>query len=257
MTSESFDSSRLIDKIVLMNNTLFLLAAVFLAVFTQSVSGFGVALVAMSLLPAIVGIHTATPLVALIAIVLELFLFLRYRSAFNFQAIWRITLASLIGIPIGLYAFKQVNPEIIVTLLGIILVAYAVYGLIQLKLPEFKHPYWAYLMGFIAGIIGGAYNTSGPPVIIYGNCRRWLPNEFKGNLQGYFLVTTVVIILGHLISGNLTIDVWKYFLGAAPAIILGVIAGVSLDKVINPELFRKIVLVLLLIMGVNLVIGQL
>ena len=112
-------------------------------------------------------------------------------------------------------------------------------------------------MGFIAGIIGGAYNTSGPPVIIYGNCRRWPPKEFKGNLQGYFLVTSVVIILGHLISGNLTVDVWKYFFVAAPAMILGVIAGVSLDKVINPELFRKIVLILLLIMGVNLVIGQL
>ncbi|MCK4726258.1 MAG: sulfite exporter TauE/SafE family protein, partial [Anaerolineales bacterium] len=111
----------------------------------------------------------------------------------------------------GLYAFKQVNPEIIVTLLGIILVAYAVYGLIHMTLPELKHPYWAYLMGFIAGIIGGAYNTSGPPVIIYGNCRRWPPKEFKGNLQGYFLVTNVVFILVHLISENLAVNVWKYF----------------------------------------------
>jgi uncharacterized membrane protein YfcA len=65
----------------------------------------------------------------------------------------------------------------------------------------------------------------------------------------------VVIILGHLISENLTADVGKKFLVAAPAMILGVIAGVSFIKVINPELFRKIGLVLLLIMGVNLVIG--
>jgi len=67
-------------------------------------------------------------------------------------------------------------------------------------------------MGFIAGIIGGAYNTGGSPVIIYGNCRWWPPNEFKGNLQGYFLVTGLVIMLGHQISENLTVDVWKYFL---------------------------------------------
>jgi len=238
-----------------MNSILFLLAAVFLAVFTQSVSGFGIALVAMSILPAIVGIQTATPLVALIAIVLELYLFMRYRNAFNLQAIWRIILASLVGIPIGLYALKRVNPEIIVTFLGIILVAYAVYGLIQLTLPELEHPYWGFLMGFISGIIGGAYNTVGPPVIIYGNCRGWPPNEFKSNLQGFFLITSSVIALGHLISGNLTVEVWKYFLLAAPAIILGIIAGVSFDDVINPELFRKIVLILLLIMGIKLVIG--
>ncbi len=66
----------------------------------------------------------------------------------------------------------------------------------------------------------------------------------------------MVIILGHLISENLTVDVWKYFLVAAPAMILGVIAGLSFDKVINPELFRKIGLILLLIMGVDLVMGS-
>lgn len=238
-----------------MNSTLILVAAVFIAVFTQSVSGFGVALVAMSILPGIVGIQTVTPLVALIAIVLEIFLFIWYRSAFNLQAIWRVILASLVGIPIGLYAFKQVNPEIIVTLLGIILIAYAVYGLIQLTLPELKHPYWAYLMGFISGILGGAYNTVGPPVIIYGNCRRWPPKEFKSNLQGFFLITSTVIGIGHLISGNLTGEVWKYFVLSVPAIILGIIAGVNLDNVINPGLFRKIVLILLLIMGIIIVIG--
>lgn len=238
-----------------MNNTLILLAAVFLAVFTQSVSGFGVALVAMSILPAILGIQTATPLVALIAVVLEIFLFLRYRSAFKLQAIWRIILASFAGIPIGLYVLRQADPEIIVKFLGFILIAYAVYGLFQFKMPELKHPLWAFLVGLISGIIGGAYNTVGPPVIIYGNCRRWPPKEFKSNLQGYFMITSSVIVLGHSISGNLTVDIWKYFLLSAPALILGVIAGVSLDNVINPKLFRKIVLVLLLVMGLGLVIG--
>lgn len=238
-----------------MSSTFILLAAVFLAVFTQSVSGFGVALVAMSILPGILGIRIATPLVALIAIVLEIFLFLRYRSAFKLQAIWRIILASVAGIPIGLYALKQVDPEIIVKFLGLILIAYAVYGLFQLKLPELKHPLWAFLVGLISGIFGGAYNTIGPPVIIYGNCQKWLPKTFKSNLQGYFMVTSSVIVLGHSISGNMTVDVWKYFLQSVPAIILGVIAGVSLDNVINPDLFRKIVLGLLLVMGLSLVIG--
>ena len=40
--------------------------AIFLAVFTQSLAGFGSALIAMALLPGIVGIQIATPLVALV-----------------------------------------------------------------------------------------------------------------------------------------------------------------------------------------------
>jgi len=47
---------------------------IFLAVFTQSLSGFGSALVAMALLPALIGIHQAAPLVALVMATIEIFL---------------------------------------------------------------------------------------------------------------------------------------------------------------------------------------
>ena len=37
-----------------------------------------------------------------------------------------------------------------------------------------------------------------PPMIIYGDTQRWTPNVFKGNLQGYFLIITVVTILASI-----------------------------------------------------------
>ena len=74
---------------------------VFLAVFTQSLSGFGVALVAMALLPALIGIKVATPLVALIALVLEIVLVTRYWKSIEFRAVWHIALAAVVGTPLG------------------------------------------------------------------------------------------------------------------------------------------------------------
>jgi hypothetical protein len=59
------------------------IAILFLGTFTQSVTGFGVGLVSMALLPVIVPLQTASPLVALAALTLEGVLLLRYRSAFN------------------------------------------------------------------------------------------------------------------------------------------------------------------------------
>ena len=94
---------------------------VFLAVFTQSLSGFGVALVAMAFLPTVIGIQTATPLVALVMATIEIFLLIRYRQALNIGAVWRIVAASLVGIPFGLLFLSRLDEKTVMVLLGLVI----------------------------------------------------------------------------------------------------------------------------------------
>lgn len=230
-----------------------LLGIIFLAVFTQSLAGFGVALIAMALLPDLIGIQRATPLVALIAVTLEFFLLLRYRSALNLNAIWRVALASIIGIPLGLWLLRSISDRIVLAGLGVVIAGYAIYALLDLRLPSLERSFWAYGFGLLAGMLGGAYNTSGPPVIVYGNCRRWEPAEFKSNLQGFFLLNSIMVVVGHVFGRTLTPAVWGDFLWALPAVGLGIFAGISLDRHLDPLRFRKIVLWLLVIMGLRLI----
>ena len=226
---------------------------VFLAVFTQSLSGFGSALVAMSLLPAIIGIHVATPLVALVGFTLEIVLIIRYRQSLDVRAIWRIVLAALVGIPVGVYFLSNADEKLSLTLLGVVLTGYAVYALLGLKMPNLNGPVWAYLAGLFGGLLGGAYNTSGPPVIVYADCNRWPPDAFKSNLQGYFVIISVIVVASHAMNGNFTSQVWHLFWWTIPSIMIGLIAGLSLDRWLNPLLFRRLVLVLLLVMGIRLI----
>ncbi|MBN1148585.1 MAG: sulfite exporter TauE/SafE family protein [Anaerolineales bacterium] len=228
--------------------------AIFFAVFTQSLAGFGVALVAMALLPGLVGIQVATPLVALVGLTIEFFLLIRYREALDLHAVWPVALASIFGIPLGVWALKEVDEQVFLTALGVVISGYALYALLNFKLPELRHRLWAYATGLLAGALGGAYNTSGPPVIIYGNCRRWPPAVFKSNLQGFFLVNSAFVVLGHALSHNLTPNVWRYYLWALPAIGVAILAGGSLDRFVNPVAFRKIVLWLLVAMGIRLLL---
>jgi uncharacterized membrane protein YfcA len=153
-------------------------AIVFLAVFTQSLSGFGLALVSMPLLIGLIGVQTATPLMALVGIVAESIMLLYYRDSFNLRAVAGLTAAAVVGIPIGLVFLRRVDEGVVTAVLGLILILYALYALVGFKLPQLAHPLWAIGFGFIGGVIGGAYNTSGPPAIIYGTCRRWSPLEF-------------------------------------------------------------------------------
>ncbi len=227
----------------------------FLAVFVQSSIGFGLALVAMPLAVELLGLQIAAPLVALIATTAEFFVLLYYRHAINLRVVARITIAAIVGIPLGVYILSRADPAVVTTALGILLVGYGLYALSNLKLPELASRGWAYLFGFTAGILAGAYNTSGPPVVVYGNCRRWTPDVFKSNLQGFFVVNGLVVILTHALTGNYTTAVWQEFLWSLPGMAVGLLAGFVLSKRINPDLFRKIVLVMLIILGLRLIFG--
>jgi len=226
---------------------------VFLAVLTQSISGFGSALVAMALLPALIGIRVATPLVAVVALVLEVVLLVRYRQALEIRAISRVVLAALVGIPLGVYFLSTVDEKIALTILGLVITGYAVYALLGLNMPYLERSFWAYIAGLFGGLLGGAYNTSGPPVILYADFRRWPPEVFKSNLQGYFVVTSVAVLASHVLNGNLTHQVWSLFWWTTPFIFVGLIAGLSLDRWLKPETFRKLVLLLLVVMGLRLI----
>jgi hypothetical protein len=90
-------------------------------------------------------------------------------------------------------------------------------------------------------------------MVIYGDCRHWEPAEFKGNLQGFFMVNSFIVLTAHALSGNFTATVWQNYLVALPGLALGLVTGLMLDPFIKPQVFRKIVLVLLVMLGLRLI----
>ena len=238
-------------------NSVAVVLTIFLAIFTQSLTGFGTGLVSMALLPALVDIRTAAPLVALTAGTLEFALVIRYRDTLNIQSVWQLLLAAIVGIPLGIELLRNLDERVVLTCLGILLVAYPLYVFGSPQLPKLEGRPWPYAFGFVAGLLGGAYNTSGPPLIIFGDSQRWAHAEFKANLQGFFLLNDVLVITSHALSGNLTPAVWQYYLLTLPGVALGMVGGLALGRLINPATFRTIVLALLIVLGLRMILGAL
>jgi hypothetical protein len=113
---------------------------------------------------------------------------------------------------------------------------------------------WAYPAGFLAGVLGGAFNTPGPPVIVYGNLRQWPRNLFRSTLQALFLFSSSLVIVSHVAAGNLTFATIPTYLLLIPALLLGVWAGSTIDRRISNERFRGLVLALIFATGVLLLI---
>jgi uncharacterized membrane protein YfcA len=101
----------------------------------------------MAFLPKLIGIQAAAPLVALIAMTIELILTIRYHHSLNLRTLWRLVLASTLGIPIGIWALKQINENVLLLVLGVVISRYAIYALFDFKLPELRHPSWIYGTG--------------------------------------------------------------------------------------------------------------
>ena len=241
--------------IIFLMDTSFLLIGgiLFLSAFTQGLSGFGVALVSMALLPNLIGIKESIALVALVAFVVDFGVLLRYWRSLQFGKVLPLILASFIGVPLGIFLLRRADEGLALAILGITLAGYALYALSGLGLPEFKGKAWAYGTGFLGGLLGGAYNTPGPPIIMYASCKKWEPDVFKGNLQTFFIQNSVIVLIGHWFGGSFTSDIWSLFWGGLPYLLAGLFAGLAMDRWINPEVFRKIVLVLLVAMGIKLI----
>ncbi len=222
--------------------------------FVQTASGFGIALIATPLLINQIGIRMTIPLVALIAMLCRVVMLIHYRTHFNLHEVWRLMLAAVLGIPFGFVLYISLDKHTVEILLGLIVIGYALFSLLMPKVPPISDNRWAYLLGFVSGVLGGAYNMGGMPVVIYGTGRKWSPKTFKGNLQVVALVTGVLIIITRGASGEYTPDVLGLMLIGAPATVFGALLGFRSDAYLKGMLFRRMVLMLMLVIGIDLIL---
>lgn len=225
-----------------------------IAMFVQTSAGFGSALIAMPLLASLFGTRIAAPLFAISFVCVAVIIVYRYRHDLKIKNIWRLMVGSLVTVPIGVHVVSTWDERLTLSLYGAFMAGYALYALVGLQPPRLQNRNWQWVLSPIAGMMSGAYNSSGPIYVMYGDSQRWSPSEFKGNLQVMFFVNSLLTTTNHILLGNVTDDVLALFIFTIPGIIVGTALGFAFDKFINPELFRKVVLAMLLIMGIGLVI---
>lgn len=233
------------------------LIVVALASLVRSAIGFGDALIAMPLLSSIISIKTASPLVAVTALFISVTIILtkgdfKVKSISKDYKLLDLIIACIIGIPIGIYLLRTVNEEYVKGFLGVVIILFAVFNLIKPELPRLKDERFVHFFGLISGMLGGAYNTNGPPIVIYSLFKKLKPEEFRVVIQYVLIPTNVFIIAGHGITGLWSEKVIELMLYSVPVSIFCVLIGVKLSKFIKQDLFYKIVNVFLVVIGIRM-----
>jgi uncharacterized membrane protein YfcA len=231
--------------------TLQVLAVLFFATFIRSALGFGEALVAVPLLALTLPVQVAAPLAVLVSITVAVVVVIQdWRNVHVRSAGW-LVLSTLFGIPLGLLLLKTVPESIVKSILGVFIIAFAIYSLAGRK-PELHSDRLAPLFGFLAGILGGAYGMNGPPLVVYGVLRRWQPAQFRATLQGYFLIASIVGMAGYVLTGLWTRTVSSYFLLSLPLALIAIFLGHAIHRRLSGDRFLICVNAGLALIGVLL-----
>jgi uncharacterized protein len=232
----------------------FFLSLIFLvAGFTQGVTGFGFGLLAIPLLSLFIDIKTAVPLCSLLGIVITAFLSLRLRKHIDRRKILPLLLGCIPGVAAGTLMLKKTPTELLSVLMGVMLIAYALYRLTSRQQPRSINPRWAYVAGFFTGAVSSAFSAGGPPTIIYTTLRGWDKDEIKATLSGFFLSGGLMVITAHALSGLTTGLVLHYFLLSVPVVTVGVHIGSLLYERVDTGAYLQLLQCLLLAMGVLMI----
>jgi len=220
--------------------------------FVQSALGFGNGLVAIPLLAQLMPLVMAIPVVTLTGACISGIVLLRDWQAVDTKATKRLLVSACAGVPIGLFALHSVSEVTLRLGLGFLLMGLSVARLAGWRFPAMRGPYPVWIAGFAAGILGGAYNMSGPPVVVYGTMRNWSPLTFRASVLGFFLPLALVVLAGQAASEMWTLKVVAGFSSGTPAIALGTTLGILVGDKIEPERFSVIVYVAIGAMGLIL-----
>ena len=234
--------------------TLPVVAIVFVAVLTRSTFGFGEELVAMPLLSLVIPVERAALLVALVSTTTSAAVLAQdWRSVHVRTAGWLIAF-SLAGIPLGLLLLKYADARVVKAVLGVVLLGFSGFCLLGRRPWTLHTDRSAWAFGLCAGVLGGAYNTHGPPLVIYGTLRQWSAEHFRATLQGYALPTGLVVLAAHGVAGLwVSAVLWQYAL-ALPAVLAAVVLGRALNRAFPAERFFRAVHAVLMLLGTMLLV---
>lgn len=229
----------------------------FLATFVRSAFGFGEALVAVPLLALLVPVEVVVPLCVFVSLTVAVIVLAQDRRDVQVRSAGRLFIATLAGMPLGVWLLVSAPGEAIKAALGALIVLFSLYSLFARRVARLHDDRYAGAFGFGAGVLGGAYGMSGPPLVVYGALRGWSPRHFRATLQGYFLPANAVTLVGFWFAGLLTEAVRDYYLIGLPGVLLGVAAGRALNRRLNAPAFLLYVHIGLIAAGIALLVQAL
>lgn len=229
-------------------------AIAFVGALIFGLTGFGAALVTIPLATHMVPLPFALALFAISDIACALAVGLE-KPKNAVPAEWkRLVPMIIVGTALGVTVLVNLPRRGAMLLLGLFVLAYAVYSLLRRDTTRRVGSGWAWVAGFAGGITSTVFGAGGPPYAIYLSQRGLTKEQFRATM-GFAAMTSISLRLVAFTLTGLLLDVqvWLYALVVVPAAIAGVFLARKVYMRISRDALLRAVAVMLLASGGSLV----
>jgi uncharacterized membrane protein YfcA len=166
-------------------------------------------------------------------------------------------LGGAIGVPIGTVLLTYINPMYMRLGVGLLLIVFGSYGLLQPKLTTIRATMPTDgAVGAVNGVLCGLTGLPGFIITVWCQMRGWTKDQQRAVFQPVMLAAIIMTAASLTAAGAITAEIiWLYVLGL-PALLAGLWLGFRLYGKLDEVAFRKVMLGLLLFSGLALTISQ-
>ena len=230
---------------------MFVALFLFLAGLIQGMTSFGFSMVAIPLLSFFLDMKVIVPMLVLYSLVINTIILMNLRRHLKPRQLVLLIISAIATTPLGVYILLLVSSEVLIFVASLLIITMALSSYFGFRMTM-KNDRMSYVVaGSISGILNGSVSLSGPPIILFMAQKGYTKQQFRANLTFYFWVLNIVTIVMMVYKDVINSEVMTLSLTYLPMLVAGVVAGVFLGNRIDEELFRKGVVVLLIILGIT------
>lgn len=229
----------------------------FAAGIVKGATGLGYSSCALPFLVAAIGLKPAMALIIIPALATNVSVAF---SAGHFREIARrfapLYVAMLPGIALGLGLLVYIDARVAVTMLGIVIIGYAVLALTKPRLALSKSAAAVLQVpaGLLNGVITGLTGSQVMPLFPYMMALDLDNDRLVQAINMAVLLASSILAAGLVVAGIMTLEIMLLSLAAVAPALAGCEIGSRARARIPAQRFRSIVLVVLLLMGVLLMV---
>jgi uncharacterized protein len=203
----------------------------------------------------------AIQLVIIISTVLSIVVLRGLLPAIAPWLLLRLALGSLVGVPLGLVAFRYADPSLVRAATGAMILGFAILMALSRRRSrqpgQSKHwtsfamnPGFDLTAGAVSGFAGALVGQPGPPVLIYLLLAGATASTVRATLLAFFSLSYGVTLASHAATIGIPGSTWIAAGILTPFAFLGGLAGRPIGDRLGAEAFARLAVALLAVAGV-------
>lgn len=230
-----------------MGTILIFICIILVASILQSSTGFGFSIMATPFLLMLFLPQEAIQINIVLSLIISAVLIWKIRNDIDIILLKRITLGSIVGVPLGILIFISININALKLGVSIILLLLTLLLICNLKVKS--TPFRDFLVGGISGVLTTSIGMPGPPLLLYFTGTDTEKGKLRATTLAFYLFIYFISLVTQILFTGTSKIIWQSSFYAIPILFIGLVTGQVIFKWINQRMFRIFTYILLICTG--------